>query len=117
MSRFGSFKIQGHTYDMDDLTLNEVEEIEERAGGTAFSELNFGSAKVMKAIAFVLMKRSNPDLTEDEVGAVKVIDFLPADEEMPETSPPGEGEAETESQNGSELADAGAPGSVVSIAG
>jgi hypothetical protein len=70
MSRFGSFKIQGHTYDMDDLTLNEVEEIEERAGGTAFSELNFGSAKVMKAIAFVLMKRSNPDLTEDEVGAL-----------------------------------------------
>jgi hypothetical protein len=115
MSRFGSFKIQGTNYDMDDLTLNEVEEIEGRAGDTAFSELNFGSAKVMKAIAFVLMKRSNPDLTEDEVGAVKVIDFLPADEEMPETSPPEEGEAE--SQNGSALAAAGVPDSVASIAG
>jgi hypothetical protein len=115
MARFGSFKIQGTTYDMDDLTLNEVEEIEERAGGTAFSELNFGSAKVMKAIAFVLMTRTNPDLTEDEVGSVKVIDFLPADEEMPETSPPDAGEAEN--PNGSEPAAAGAQGSVVSIAG
>jgi hypothetical protein len=71
----------------------------------------------MKAIAFVLMTRTNPDLTEDEVGSVKVIDFLPADEEMPETSPPGEEAAETESPNGSEPAAAGAQGSVVSIAG
>ena len=117
MSRFGSFKIQGTTYDMDDLTLNEIEQIEELAGGVSFSEVNFGGALGMKAIAYTFLRRTNPEVTMEEVGNIRVIDLLPADEEMPETSPPDEGEAETESQNGSELADAGAPGSVVSIAG
>jgi hypothetical protein len=115
MSRFGTFKIQGVSYDMDDLTLNEVEEIEE-LGGTTFAELNFGSAKVMKAVAFVLMKRTTPELAIADVGRVKVIDFLPPDEDMPETSPPGEG-VETESQNGSAPAAAGVPDSPASIAG
>jgi hypothetical protein len=115
MSRFGTFRIQGIDYDMDDLTLDEVEEIEER-GGTTFSELQFGSAKVMKAVAFVLMRRTNPDIDYLDVGKVKVIDFLPPDEQMPETSPPGEG-VETEGQNGSAPDAAGAPDSVASIAG
>jgi len=116
MSRFGTFKIRGTEYDMDDLTLDEVEEIEERAGGVPFSELNFGAAKAMKAIAFVLMKRSNPELDMLDVGSVKVIDFLPPDEEMPETSPPGES-AETESPNGSAPVAAGVLDSHASITG
>lgn len=113
MSRFGVFKINGVQYDLDDLTLDEVEGIEELGGGQPFSELNFGSAKTMKAIAFTLMKRSNPALEMSEVGAVKVIDFMAADEEMPALPPEEEGE----SQNGSELAGSGTPPSVVSIAG
>jgi len=116
MSRFGIFKISGNEYDMDDLTLDEVEEIEDLSGA-AFSEMNFGSAKAMKSVAFVLMKRTNPELSLADVGKVKVIDFLPADEEMPETSPPDDGEAETVDLNGSGLADAGALASAVSTAG
>lgn len=104
MSRFGVFKINGIEYDLDDLTLDEVESIEDLAGGS-FSSIDFGSAKTMKAIAFTLMRRNRPDLMMDEVGKVKMIDFTSADEEVPETGPPGE---EAPSQNGSEHAAAGA---------
>lgn len=114
MSRFGVFTINGTQYDMDDLTLDEVEEIEERAGGEAFSELNFGSARVMKSVAFTLMKRSNPDLDFAEVGKVKMLDFLPSDEEMPALPP---AEASADNPSGSEPDGSGTLPSVVSIAG
>lgn len=113
MSRFGVFKISGTEYDLDDLTLNEVEAIEDACGGAAFSELNFGSAKTMKAIAFTLMKRNNPEITLDDVGSVKVIDFAPADEEMPKLPPVVDGE----SPNGSDLEGSGVQLSAVSTTG
>lgn len=110
MSRFGVFNINGVAYDMDDLTLDEVEEIEGSADAS-LSEMDFGSAKAMKAIAFTLMKRSNPALEMSEVGKVKLLDFVQGAEEMPDTGPPAEGE--TESRNGSVLADSGVPDSAV----
>ena len=114
MSRFGTITINQVVYDLDDLDLDEMEEIEESGGGE-FSELNFGSAKVMKAIAFTLMKRTNPALEMAEVGKVKLIAFGTPDEEMPDTGPPVE--AATESPNGSEPVAAGVPDSVASIGG
>lgn len=113
MSRFGVFKINQVEYDLDDLTLDEVEQIEDLAGG-AFSEINFASAKTMKALAFTLMRRNNPDLTMQDVGQVKMLDFIDADEEMPDTGPPAETAAE---QNGSSPEGSGTPDSVGSIAG
>ena len=41
MSRFGIFKINGVSYDLDDLTLDEVELIEDTAGGVRW---HLGSA-------------------------------------------------------------------------
>ncbi len=113
MSRFGVFTINGISYDLDDLTLDEVEAIEESAGGVPFGEMNFGSSKTMKAIAYTLMRRTNPALAMAEVGKVKLLDFAPAEEEMPATGPPAEEAAASE--NGSELAAAGVPDSAVSI--
>lgn len=113
VSRFGVFNINGTAYDLDDLTLDEVEAIEELAGGAAFSELNFGSAKVMKAISYTLMRRDHPDLEFSEVGKVRMLDMLPPDEEMPEL-PPGE---EADQQNGSGLDVSGARLSPVSTSG
>jgi hypothetical protein len=125
MSRFGIFRIQGTEYDMDDLELDEMELVEDTTaqllgkapGEVSFSELNFGSSRVMKATAYVLLRRNNPDITLADVGQVKVIDFLPADEEMPETSPPDEGEQGTVDLNGSGLAGSGVLDSAVSTTG
>jgi len=114
MSRFGVFKINGVEFDLDDLDLDEVEAIEELSGGVPFSEMNFGSSKTMKAIAFTLLRRNDPALELSAVGKVKLIDFAPPDEEMPETGPPAEG---VPNPNGSEHADSGAPASAASIRG
>ncbi len=118
MSRFGIFKINGVEYDLDDLTLDEVELIEEMAGGVPFSEVNYGSAKGMKAFAFALMRRNDPDITLDDVGKVKIVGFASPDEEMPDLPPvpPATLEAE-ESPNGSVAADSGVQDSAESIAG
>jgi hypothetical protein len=117
MSRFGVFKINGVAYDMDELTLDEVEEIETNAGGedVGFGGLNFGSAKTMKAIAFTLMKRTDPALEMAAVGKVRMLDFVQGDEEVPATGPPVEGAEK--SPNGSAPVAAGALASVESIAG
>jgi len=115
MSRFGLFKINGVEYDLDDLTLDEVEQIEEHAGAGAFTEMNFGAAKTMKAVAFTLMRRSEPTLQMSDVGKVKLIDFAPPEEEALDTGPPAE--AATDAPNGSEPAAAGAQLSAVSTNG
>ena len=114
MSRFGKFTINGVEYDLDDLTLDEMEQFEELAGGVPFSEMNYGSAKVMKAIATILLRRDNPAISAEEIGRVKLIDFNPADEEMPALGPPDGAE---ESPNGSAPVAAGTPESVASIPG
>ena len=115
MSRFGVFEINGAKYDLDDLTLDEMEEIETNAGGSAFNELNFGSAKTMKAVAFTLMRRTSPTLELAEVGKIKLLDFSPPTEEAPDIGPPVEGAEE--SPNGSAPVAAGVLASVESIAG
>jgi hypothetical protein len=118
MSRFGTFKIDGITYDLDDLTLDEVEQIEEQSGGVPFSEVNYGSAKGMKAFAYVLMKRNNPDLTMEDVGRVKIVSLESPDEEMPDLPPvPSATTEAAESPNGSVADDSGAPLSVESTSG
>ena len=117
MSRFGTFKLGGVEYDMERLTLNEME-IVEGIAGAVFAEMNFGSATSLKAIGYVLMKRTNPELTIEEAGeSLTIGDFLPPEEEMPETGPPAEGEAGTVDLNGSGLADAGVLDSAVSTPG
>lgn len=114
MSRFGVFRIADTEYDLDDITLDEMETIEEIAGGP-FSELNYGSSKAMKAFATVLLRRSNPEITPEEIGKVRLIDFVPADEEMPESSPTPDGAEE--SQSDSAPGDSGNPDSPESTPG
>jgi hypothetical protein len=112
MSRFGTFTINGVAYDLDDLTLDEVEQIEELCDGTPFSDLQFGSAKAMKAMAFVLLRRTNSALEYGEVGTVKLIDFLPPDEELPALPPDEEATpaASTPGDSGARLSVASTPG-------
>ena len=114
MSRLGVFNIDGVDYDLDDLTLDEMEQIEELAGA-AFSEINYGSAKGIKAFTFVLVKKTRPELTMEEVGQIKVASFIPAEEKMPALPPDGRGAQEN--PNGSPLEDSGTQLSAASTAG
>ncbi len=113
MSRFGLFKINGVEYDLDDITLDEMEVIEEHAGGTPFSQMNFGSAKVMKAIAYTLSRRTDPTIEMSDIGQIKLLDFAPPDEEVPDAGPP----AQEGSEDDSAPADAGVPLSAGSTRG
>jgi len=113
MSRLGTVKINQVEYDLDDLTLDEMERFEEIAG-TSFSTADFGSARVLRAIATVLLQRTNPTITAEEIGRVRLVDMMPGDEEMPDLGP---SEADEENQSESAPADSGAPLSAVSIPG
>ena len=118
MSRFGIFKINGVSYDLDDLTLDEVELIEETAGGVPFSEVNYGSAKGMKAFAFALMRRNDPNVTLEDVGKVKIVGFEAAEEEMPDLPPVPSATPEAGEELSESVADdSGAQDSPVSTAG
>jgi len=117
MSRLGTFNIDGVKYDLDDLTLDEMEEVENLVDGTPFSEINYGSTKGMKAFSFVLMKRNNPELTMEEVGQLKVGGFIQPEEDMPALPPDGRGDQESQSQVESPRDDSGVLPSAASIAG
>ena len=118
MSRFGTFKINGVEYDLDDMTLDEVEVVEDMAGGVPFSEVNYGSIKGMKAFAYALMRRDNPDITMEEVGKLKLIAFDSPDEEMPDLPPvPSATLKAADDPSGSVAEDSGPQDSAESIAG
>ena len=117
MSRLGTFNIDGVEYDLDDLTLDEMEEVENLVDGTPFGEINYAQAKGMKAFSFVLMKRNKPDLTMEEVGQLKVGAFIQPEESMPELPPDDRGDQESQSQVEFPRDDSGVLPSVASTTG
>lgn len=116
MSRLGIININGEEYDLDELDLGEMEEIEELADAP-FSEINAGSAKGMKAFVFVLLKRDNPDITMEEIKKVKMVSMLPPEEEMPALPPDDRADQESQNQVESQRDDTGVLRSVDSIPG
>jgi hypothetical protein len=69
-------KPQTIDFDQSTLTWDEVEVIEEISGlGMGlWEDPNYPKAKLMKAFAFVAAKRTNPDITIEEVGARPITD-------------------------------------------
>ena len=63
--------------DLDSLTIADIEAIEEAAGCpiTWLGNSERPQAKLMRAAAWVVMKRTNPAITWDEVGAIQVSAF------------------------------------------
>lgn len=116
MSRLGVITINGVGYDLDDLTLDEMEEIENIVGA-AFSEVNYGSSKGLKAFTYVLLRRTNPEITMAEVGKIKVAEFIEPDEVMPELPPDGPGDQGTQSPGQPPPDDSGPQPSVESTDG
>ena len=83
MARTFTLKIEGKEYEVDDLTLDEMAQVEELAGGVPFSDLNFGAAQTMKALAYTLRRRDQPDVTMEQIGQLKMLELVAGDEEMP----------------------------------
>lgn len=60
-------------FDIEELTLDELEVVLEMADST-FKDFEQGniSPKTLKAVAYVFMKRDNPDVSIEEVGKLTI---------------------------------------------
>jgi hypothetical protein len=116
MSRLGIINIAGVDYDLDDIDIGEMEEIEILADAP-FSEISTGSTKGMKAFVFVLLKRNNPDITMEEIKKVKIVSMMPPEESMPELPPDGRADQESQNQVEPQRDDSGHPPSADSTPG
>jgi hypothetical protein len=130
MARFGEIHVDGKTYELDNVSLGDMKEVENLnprpviqdgvavAGltePTPFSELNFGATGPLIAVTWVILRRTEPEITLEDVEQKKLIAFLEPDEEVPETGPPTAG-AEN-GQDPSNLAGSGAPDSDTPVPG
>lgn len=72
-------------FDVEQLTLDDIEELEEHIGTAFDSIFDAGRprAKALKYIAFILKRRDNPDFTLEDAGKL-TISF-----EAPNVDPPG----------------------------
>lgn len=61
-------------FDVNDLTLGEIETLEEIVGGDVLRELGRGTprAKTLLAVVYVIKQRVDPDITLDDVRRMKV---------------------------------------------
>lgn len=68
-----SFRLGAVEYRIDDLTLNDIAEIEEAHDATPIEELfSSGRMKPMLHMAWCIRRHSEPDITLDEVGNVRM---------------------------------------------
>lgn len=65
-----------NTFDFESLTLNEVEQIELITGNSIDQILDAGQAKgkAMKAIIFIMKKRTNPEFTLEQAGEISMTE-------------------------------------------
>jgi hypothetical protein len=64
-------------FDPEDLTLDEVEEVETILGGSIDSVLAGGQPKgrALKAIVYIFKRREDPAVTMESVGSVKLSEL------------------------------------------
>ena len=65
-----------NAFDFESLTLNEVEQIELITGSSIDQLMDAGQAKgkAMKAIIFVMKKRTDPNFTLEQAGALSMTE-------------------------------------------
>lgn len=63
--------------DPDELTLDEIEELETILGGGIDGIFNQGSPKghALKALIWIISKRDNPDFTLEDAGKLRLADI------------------------------------------
>lgn len=76
MSKLGGITVDGQEYLLDDLSLGELEELEE-ALGAPMNEINFGSARALKYAVYFLLRGARPGFTLEDAAAVKAGALVP----------------------------------------
>lgn len=86
-ARLGELTIDGKSYSLDDLTLGELEGLEDHMG-LPLSQVDVNSARAMKYLVYVVKHREDAAFTLEMAGDVKVTDLLgdDPDEDVPPTS-------------------------------
>lgn len=82
----GQMTIDGKEYSLDDLTLGELEGLEDYLG-LPLSQVDVNSARTMKYLVYIVKHREDAAFTLEMAGGVKITDLISADEEeVPPTS-------------------------------
>ncbi|MFI7678566.1 hypothetical protein [Actinophytocola sp. NPDC049390] len=68
------------TVDMNDLTCSEIEQVEDLIDASIVSVMdpNGRQGKAMRALGFVVAKRTNPELTYEQAGDLRVFFKMPS---------------------------------------
>ena len=89
----GELTIDGKAYTLDDLTLGELETLEDHMS-LPIAQIDLNSARAMKFLVWLLKHREDDTYTLQQAGDIKITDLIqPVPEE--ELPPPVDGEAES----------------------
>lgn len=82
----GQMSVDGKEYSLDDLTLGELEGLEDYLG-LPLSQVDVNSARTMKYLVYIVKHREDAAFTLEQAGEVKITDLISTDEaEVPPTS-------------------------------
>lgn len=76
----GELKIDGRTYSLDELTLGELEGLEDHMG-LPLSQVDVNSARAMRYLVYTVKLREDPGYTLELAGQVRVVDLLSQDDD------------------------------------
>lgn len=79
-SMLGELKIDGRTYSLDELTLGELEGLEDHMG-LPLSQVDVNSARAMRYLVYTVKLREDPGYTLELAGQVRVVDLLSQDDD------------------------------------
>jgi len=89
----GELTIDGKAYTLDDLTLGELEALDDHMS-LPIAQIDLNSARAMKFLVWLLKHREDDTYTLQQAGDIKITDLIqPVPEE--ELPPPVDGEAES----------------------
>jgi|LakMenEpi03Aug12_release.lakeMendotaPanAssembly.Ray.scaffolds.fasta_scaffold09689_12 hypothetical protein len=78
----GELTIDGKTYALDDLTLGELEALEDHMG-LPIGQIDLNSARAMRFLVWLLKHRENPAFTMEQAGDVKITDLIQPEDDNP----------------------------------
>jgi hypothetical protein len=90
MAMLGELTIDGKAYTLDDLTLGELEALEDHMG-LPIGQIDLNSARAMRFLVWLLKHREDPAFTMEQAGDVKITDLI-SDEA--DDNPPADAGAE-----------------------
>lgn len=88
MALLGELTIDGKNYSLDDLTLDQLESLEDYMS-LPLSQVDMNSARAMKFVVYLAKSGEDPAFTLEDAGKVRVAELISDDE--PEEVPPTTG--------------------------